>query len=122
LKKWLDKKGNCILNPGDIACRVYGEDEEHFSFVRQVLHDAFSEGLRVLYIQDSRQKDALISFLKEEETDFSREVSEGRIISPAGFSRCNGDIPGKEEIVRLLEHETAEAKKSGYHSLIGRIS
>ena len=118
MKKWLDKKGNCILNPGDIACRVYGEDEEHFSFVRQVLHDVFSEGLRVLYIQDSRQKDALISFLKEEETDFSREVSEGRIISPAGFSRCNGDIPGKEEIVRLLEHETAEAKKSGYHSLI----
>lgn len=118
MKRWLDGKGRGILNRGDIAGEIFETYDENYDFIGKIIHDASDEGSRVLLIQDSANKDGLISYLEEEGTDLKKEISEGRIICPAGFSRCEGEPPAAEEIIRLFDHEAKEAEKGGYSSLI----
>ena len=117
MKRWLEKDGGSLLSDGDITGWIFVSEDEYSAFTSSIIHDAMIGRYRILLICDPEKRDNTASFLAEENIDFDDLVSKGVIICPAGFSRCEGEAPGAEEFIWLLDHETAEAERSGYSSL-----
>ncbi|MBN1432297.1 MAG: PAS domain S-box protein [Methanomicrobiaceae archaeon] len=117
VKDWLKKGGDGIINIGDSTGWLFGTDKADIHLIVSLLHDAFDQGYRVLLILDHDMRDEIISYLSEEGISFKDKLSEGIIVHPSGFSCCDTGAPAEVEVIRLFDHETAEAKKSGFSSL-----
>ena len=103
---------------GRITGLIYSDDEEFYDFIGEVVPDALSRNMKVLFIFEPGKREDISSHLAEEGICCNEMISEGRLLFPAGFSRSGENLPEAGEVVRLLDYETGEAGKNGYRSLL----
>ena len=67
------------LKHGDHICGIYDTDEEHRNVIVPFLRKGLEQNEKLLYILDTRTKDDVITYLKNDDVDVEHYLSNGQL-------------------------------------------
>jgi len=106
------------LKHGDHICGIYDTDEEHRNVIVPFLRKGLEQNEKLLYILDTRTKDDVITYLKNDDVDVEHYLSNGQLnFLTFADTYVKGGAFDPDRMVSLTSHETQKALDEGYSAL-----
>jgi PAS domain S-box-containing protein len=106
------------IKPGDHLCCIYSTEDEHRTVITQYLRAGLEHNEKVFYIVDTRTKEVVIGYLKDDGLDVDYYINKGQFsILTIADAYMKGGVFDPDRMIALLTSETKKALDEGYSAL-----